>query len=70
MMVNTHLVQQCKSSVNMYYLEEVSGQTSIEEIVMKVFGETQPSERLKKLIHRGHLDEAEVRCFHLNFHFK
>lgn len=60
---NTWLVRQPKSSVNMYY---VSGNCldfqHVQEIEMKIISETQPSQRLKKLIQKGHLNEAEV-CF-------
>lgn len=59
---NTHLVSQSQSSVNMYYLEEIFRPDMIpQEIIMNLITESQPSERLKKLIRIGRLDEAEVR---------
>lgn len=58
----THLVSQSQASVNLYYLEEILGNDAIpQEIVMNLISESQPSERLKKLIRIGRLDEAEVR---------
>lgn len=63
--LNTHLVNQSQSSVNLYYLEEILQQNMIpQEIVMNLITESQPSERLKKLIRIGRLDEAEVRRDH------
>lgn len=54
-----HLVQQSQSSENVYYME----QTSINdrsEIIMNLILESEPSDRLKKLIRIGRLNEAEV----------
>ncbi|XP_055371172.1 uncharacterized protein LOC129605428 [Condylostylus longicornis] len=55
------LVLQPKESVNLYYLssENLNDQQLPLEIEMKVVKETQPEERLKKLIQKGHLEEAE-----------
>lgn len=62
---NTWLVRQPKSSVNMYYVGGNSFDSQfVQEIEMKIISETQPSQRLKKLIQKGHLKEAEV-CFFL-----
>lgn len=58
---NTWLVRQPKSSVNMYFIGGNSFDTKyVQEIEMKIISETQPSQRLKKLIQKGHLNEAEV----------
>lgn len=58
---NTHLVRQSQSSVNLYYLEEIFGQDQIpQEVIMNLITESQPAERLKKLLRIGRLDEAEV----------
>lgn len=62
---HTHLVSQSQSSVNLYYLEEIFRPDMIpQEIIMNLITESQPLERLKKLIRIGRLDEAEVmkRC--------
>lgn len=58
---DTWLVQQPKCSVNLYYLcgENINAQGLPQEIEMKLVSETQPAERLKKLIYKGHLEEAE-----------
>jgi kinetochore-associated protein 1 len=57
------LVHQPKSSVNMYYMSGSKLDTEhIQEIEMKIISETDPFQRLLKLIQRGHLAEAEVRC--------
>lgn len=67
MATNTHLVQQSLSSVNLYYLEEASTKDSIpQEIIMNLVLESQPTERLKKLIRIGRLEEAEVMwCYRI-----
>ncbi|KAG4074366.1 hypothetical protein HA402_008775 [Bradysia odoriphaga] len=58
----THLVSQSQSSVNLYYLEEILGTNMLpQEVVMNLITESQPAERLKKLIRIGRLDEAEVK---------
>ncbi|XP_055841706.1 uncharacterized protein LOC129908902 [Episyrphus balteatus] len=58
---DTWLVNQPKCSVNLYYLsgENINAQGLPQEIEMKLVSETQPAERLKKLIYKGHLEEAE-----------
>lgn len=57
----THLVSQSQSSVNLYYLEQILGTDLLpQEVVMNLITESQPVERLKKLIRIGRLDEAEV----------
>jgi hypothetical protein len=62
------LVRQPKSSINMYYMSGSKNDTPlIQEIEMKIISETEPSQRLLKLIQRGHLVEAEVR---IAFFFK
>lgn len=46
----------------MYYLEGHQLQSDIvQEIELKKITETQPEQRLKKLIRKGHLEEAEVK---------
>lgn len=57
---NTHLVSQSQSSVNLYYLEEILHGDRVAEVIMNLISESQPSERLKKLIRIGRLDDAEV----------
>lgn len=60
---NTHLVGQSQSSVNLYYLEQIFRHDNIpQEVIMNLITESQPAERLKKLIRIGRLDEAEVWC--------
>lgn len=59
----TWLVRQARSSVNLYYLHGSNGgtdpsQSAIDAISMHLVSETQPIERLKKLIQRGCLPEA------------
>lgn len=58
---NSWLVQQPKCSVNLYYLAGLecndNGMPSILEMIL--VSETHPSERFKKLIAKGHLEEAE-----------
>lgn len=55
------LIQQPKSAMNMYYLHGIDGgSVMVQEIEMRIISETQPDQRLKKLIQKGHLDEAEV----------
>lgn len=56
------LVRQPKCAVNLYYLaaKEVN-QSSIPSVVeMMLVSETDPSDRFKKLICKGRLEEAEV----------
>lgn len=61
---NTWLVRQPKSSVNMYYVGgNCLDSRYVQEIEMKIISETQPSQRFKKLIQKGHLNEAEVGFF-------
>ncbi|XP_052860385.1 kinetochore-associated protein 1 [Anopheles cruzii] len=58
---HTWLVQQPKNSANIYY---IVGQTHREPVVqefeLKILSETDPSQRLVKLIKIGRFDEAEV----------
>lgn len=56
------LINQPKSSVNMYFLNGSSfnSQDMPQEIEVKLVSETNPEDRLKKLIAKGHLEEAEV----------
>lgn len=55
------LIQQPKSALNMYYLHGIHcSSTIVQQIEMRIISETQPDQRLKKLIKKGHLDEAEV----------
>lgn len=56
------LIKQPKSALNMYYLHGIHGGSAamMQEIEMRIIAETQPDQRLKKLIQKGHLDEAEV----------
>lgn len=67
---HTWLVQQPKTAVNIYYLsgDDFNEFDLPQEIEMKIMCETQPQERLKKLICKGRLDEAEQfgRQFNLN----
>lgn len=60
--LNTWLVRQPKTSVNMYYVYGIQNDETncVEMVEMKIITETQPEQRLKKLIHKGHLNEAEV----------
>lgn len=58
------LIRQAKSSANTYYLHGQlaadGGQNArVQEIAMNIVTETLPAERLKKLIQRGHLAQAE-----------
>lgn len=61
-MEHAWLVQQPKSSVNLYYLsgKEINAKNIPKEIEMVLVSETHPSERFKKLLSKGLLDEAEV----------
>lgn len=65
------LVQQPKCSVNLYYFSclqcNVNNFPSILEMLS--VSETHPSERFKKLIAKGHLEEAEVRRFLITLRF-
>lgn len=55
------LTKQSKISMNILYLCGYSlNSNCIQEIVMKIVEETDPSDRLKKLIYRGLFVEAEV----------
>ena len=68
MMKNTWLVDQEKTSMQLYYVSGNQRNTDfIEEIEMNILSETQPIERLKKLIQKGHLDEAEVMFLYFKF---
>lgn len=59
------LVTQPKSSMNMYFIAgEKNSSNFIQTVEMKSISETDPAQRLKKLILKGYLDEAEV-----NFRF-
>lgn len=61
---NTWLVRQPKSCVNLYYVSGNSLDSQfVQEIEMKIISETQPAQRFKKLIQKGHLKEAEVSLF-------
>lgn len=62
--MNSWLVAQThKSSVNLYYLncDDTMRSTDgvIQEIEGKEISETEPEQRLRKLLARGNLDEAE-----------
>lgn len=53
----------------MYYLHGFPDDESdsvIQEIEMKIISETQPDQRLKKLIQRGRLEEAESFAIQYN----
>lgn len=57
---NTWLVRQPKSCVNLYYVGgNCLNSQFVQEIEMKIISETQPAQRFKKLIQKGHLREAE-----------
>ncbi|XP_017060303.1 uncharacterized protein LOC108100776 [Drosophila ficusphila] len=58
---NTWLVRQPKCAVNLYYLAAKElNQSSFPTVVeMKLVSETDPSDRFKKLIAKGRLEEAE-----------
>jgi len=61
MVSKVHLVQQSLSSENVYYMEHISADDSmVREIIMNLILESEPMERLKKLIRIGRLNEAEV----------
>lgn len=63
---NIWLIQQPKSSMNMYYLKGYNkGHDIVQEIEIRIISETDPSNRLKKLIQRCHFEEAEVIHIHL-----
>ncbi|KAJ6638667.1 Kinetochore-associated protein 1 [Pseudolycoriella hygida] len=65
--LNTHLVNQSQSSANLYYLEEILRPDNVpQEVIMNLITESQPIERLKKLIRIGRLDEAETFARQLN----
>ncbi|TDG48434.1 hypothetical protein AWZ03_005179 [Drosophila navojoa] len=55
------LIRQPKSAVNLYYLAARAGKENEipSEVEMMMVSETDPSDRLKKLIAKGRLDEAE-----------
>lgn len=57
----TWLVKQPKGSVNIYYISGSRNEESnnFDQIEMKIVSEHEPSQRLRKLIQRGHLKEAE-----------
>lgn len=61
------LIRQPKSAVNIYYLHGIvrDGTDLVQTIDMKMISETQPEQRLKKLIHKGSLEEAEVITLNL-----
>lgn len=55
------LTIQTKSSLDFYHLYGNQLDTDVvQEIEMKIITEARPSERLKKLLQRGLLEEAEV----------
>lgn len=55
------LVTQQKSSVNMYFISGTKNSSDfIQTIEFKSISETDPEERYKKLLLRGHFDEAEA----------
>lgn len=57
----TWLVHQAKSSTNMYYAAGEDFVSNVPQtIAMKSIFETNPEERIKKLIQCGQLDVAEV----------
>uniref|UniRef100_A0A1B0GE99 Uncharacterized protein n=1 Tax=Glossina morsitans morsitans TaxID=37546 RepID=A0A1B0GE99_GLOMM len=55
------LVQQPKSSVNLYYISGQENNSKQHPTILELImvSETDPSERYKKLINKGYLDEAE-----------
>lgn len=54
------LVTQPKSSVNMYFVSGTKNPAGfVQQIEMKIITETDPEQRFKKLLLRGHWDEAE-----------
>ncbi|CAG9801568.1 unnamed protein product [Chironomus riparius] len=54
------LVTQPKSAINMYYIEGYkNGRNFLQNIEIKCITEADPEQRFKKLILRGHFDEAE-----------
>ncbi|ETN63171.1 rough deal [Anopheles darlingi] len=58
---HTWLVQQPKNSANIYYIVgHTHREPVVQEIELKILSETDPSQRLVKLIKIGRLDEAEV----------
>lgn len=55
------LVAQPKSSVNMYFVSGTKNATGfVQQIEMKIITETDPEQRFKKLLLRGHWNEAEI----------
>lgn len=56
------LVQQPKCSVNLFYLSSLECNANNIPSVLEMLSvsETHPSERFRKLIAKGHLEEAEV----------
>lgn len=62
MPLHAWLIRQPKSAVNLYYLaaRAISEREIPSELEMMMVSETDPSDRLKKLIAKGRLEEAEV----------
>lgn len=62
------LVNQSKNTVNTYYVEgKQVDSLMLNEINFMSMTETQPDQRIKKLIHKGHFDEAETLCKQFKF---
>lgn len=57
------LVQQPKSSVNLYYISGEQCNTANLPTILELMliSETDPSDRFKKLVAKGHLEDAEVK---------
>lgn len=62
----TWLVKQPKCSLNLFYMSANKNENNLlYELEMKKVSETEPTQRLLKLIQRGHFDEAEefaIQC--------
>lgn len=60
---HTWIINQPKSSANIYYLCGTLDKSTdlITSVKMRMISETQPENRLKTLIEKGLLDEAHVR---------
>ncbi|KAL5278300.1 KNTC1 family protein [Megaselia abdita] len=56
------LIDQPNNSINFYFLngEKLSSENIPQQMSMKLVSESEPKERLKKLIHRGLLEEAKA----------
>lgn len=57
------LVQQPKSSVNLYYINGIQSNANNLPTILELMliSETDPSDRFKKLVAKGHLEDAEVQ---------